>query len=101
MRWSVWRISGFTSIEVWTSEPCARENPIENRKITQGRHDHNAACQKCISDAGRPGSAKVEEIFIAQNLEKKYTKDQILEFYLNNIYYGNSYYGIGAAGRGC
>ncbi len=43
---------------------------------------------------------KVEEIFIAQNLEKKYTKDQILEFYLNNIYYGNGYYGIGAAGRG-
>lgn len=43
---------------------------------------------------------KVEEIFIAQNLEKKYTKDQILEFYLNNIYYGNGYYGIGAAGSG-
>ena len=42
----------------------------------------------------------MEEIFIAQNLEKKYTKDQILEFYLNNIYYGNGYYGIGAAGRG-
>ena len=42
----------------------------------------------------------MEEIFIAQNLEKKYTKDQILEFYLNNIYYGNGYYGIGAAGSG-
>ena len=23
-----------------------------------------------------------------------------MEFYLNNIYYGNGYYGIGAAGRG-
>ena len=29
---------------------------------------------------------KMEEIFIAKELEKKYSKDEILEFYLNNIY---------------
>lgn len=34
------------------------------------------------------------------DLEKKYTKDQILEFYLNNIYFSNGYYGVGAAARG-
>ncbi len=43
---------------------------------------------------------KVEEIFIAMALEKKYTKDEILEFYINNIYYSNGYYGIQAASRG-
>jgi penicillin-binding protein 1A len=43
---------------------------------------------------------KVKEIFIAWQLEKKYTKDEILEFYLNNIYYNNSYYGIQAAANG-
>lgn len=43
---------------------------------------------------------KVEEIFVAQELEKKFTKDQIMEFYLNNIYFGNGYYGIGTASRG-
>ena len=42
----------------------------------------------------------MEEIFIATELEKKYTKDEILEFYLNNIYFGNGYYGIQAASRG-
>ena len=36
---------------------------------------------------------KVKEIFVAWDLEKKYTKDQILEFYLNNIYFSNGYYG--------
>jgi len=43
---------------------------------------------------------KVEEIFIAWNLEAKYEKEDILEYYLNNIYFGNGYYGIGAASRG-
>lgn len=43
---------------------------------------------------------KVEEIFIAVGLENKYSKNQILEFYLNNIYFGNGYYGVEAAARG-
>lgn len=43
---------------------------------------------------------KVEEIFIAWKLEAKYSKDQIMEFYLNNIYFGNGYYGIQSASRG-
>lgn len=43
---------------------------------------------------------KIEEMFIARGLEKKYSKNQILEFYLNNIYFGNGYYGVEAAARG-
>lgn len=43
---------------------------------------------------------KIKEIFIAMDLEKKYTKDQILEFYLNSIYFMNGYYGIEAAAKG-
>lgn len=43
---------------------------------------------------------KVEEMYIATELENKYSKDQILEFYLNNIYFGNGYYGIQSAARG-
>lgn len=43
---------------------------------------------------------KVKEAFIALDLEKKYSKNQILEYYINNIYFGNGYYGIGSASRG-
>lgn len=43
---------------------------------------------------------KIKEIFISWELEKKYTKQQILEFYLNNIFFANGYYGIGAAAKG-
>ena len=44
-------------------------------------------------------SRKIEEIFIAIALEQKYTKEQILEFYLNNVYFANGYYGIQAASQ--
>lgn len=43
---------------------------------------------------------KIKEIFIAWELEKKYTKQEILEFYLNTIFFSNGYYGIGAAAKG-
>ena len=37
---------------------------------------------------------KVAELFVAYNLEKKYTKDEILELYVNVVYYGDGNYGI-------
>lgn len=43
---------------------------------------------------------KIKEIFVAMEIEKKYTKDQILEFYLNSIFFSNGYYGIEAAAKG-
>ena len=43
---------------------------------------------------------KVEEIFISIELEKKYSKEDIMEYYLNNIYFSNGYYGIQAASQG-
>jgi len=40
---------------------------------------------------------KVKEAIIATRLEKKYTKSQILEAYLNTVYFGNGAYGVEAA----
>lgn len=40
---------------------------------------------------------KLKEIILAQELDKRYTKDQILEIYLNENFYGNLAYGIEAA----
>lgn len=42
---------------------------------------------------------KFKEMLIAINLERHYTKDQILEMYLNRIYFGHGTYGVQAAAQ--
>jgi penicillin-binding protein 2A len=42
---------------------------------------------------------KVDEMFLSLGLERQFTKDQILELYLNQIYFGSGVYGIGAASQ--
>ena len=43
---------------------------------------------------------KAAEMFMAIELEKRYNKDEIFEFYINNIYYGSGYYNIYDAAMG-
>ena len=42
---------------------------------------------------------KFREALLAMAIERKFTKDQILELYLNKVYYGGGAYGIDAASR--
>lgn len=44
-------------------------------------------------------SRKVKEALLTLQLELNYSKDQLLELYLNQIYYGHSAYGIEAAAQ--
>lgn len=43
---------------------------------------------------------KVAEMFMAYNLENKLSKEEILELYINNIYYGSGYYSVKDASLG-
>ncbi len=43
---------------------------------------------------------KVAELFVAVELEEKYSKDEILEMYLNIIYFGDGYTGLKQASYG-
>ncbi len=47
----------------------------------------------------RTFSRKIQEAILALWLEHKYSKDQILELYLNRVYFGSGAYGIEAAAR--
>lgn len=43
---------------------------------------------------------KLAEMIVARRIERAFSKQQILELYLNQIYLGNGYYGVEAAARG-
>lgn len=74
---------------------------IQNGEVSQGGSTiTQQLARNVFLSHERTWERKMEEIFIATELEKKYSKDKILEFYLNNIYFGNGYYGIQAASRG-
>ncbi len=43
---------------------------------------------------------KVREAMLALRLEQRYSKERILQEYLNTVYFGDGYYGVEAAARG-
>jgi len=45
----------------------------------------------------KTASRKIREFVITLELERRYSKDQLLEFYLNQIPFGSNAYGVGAA----
>lgn len=56
--------------------------------------------QRTMARGGSRYERKVVEIFLAMRIEQKYDKQQILEFYINRVYFGRGFYGIRAASLG-
>lgn len=50
-----------------------------------------------LQDSSQSGVRKIKELILAIQIERRYSKDQILQIYLNEIPYGGTAYGIEAA----
>ena len=61
--------------------------------ITQQLARQNVGREKTLN-------RKLRELLFATQLEHHFTKDEILELYLNKVYFGNGLYGAEAASRG-
>ncbi|MGZ4147758.1 MAG: penicillin-binding protein, partial [Actinomycetota bacterium] len=70
-------------------------------RVTQGGSTITQQLVKnaVIENTQQTFARKFREAAIAMRMENRYTKDQILEMYLNDVYFGNSVYGIGTAAR--
>lgn len=75
---------------------------IENlraRKIVQGGSTiTQQLARNLLKDNSRTFSRKIRESFKAIQLENQYSKNEILDLYLNNVYFGKNLRGIRSAG---
>lgn len=58
---------------------------------------HQQLIKNLTGDDAYRVDRKIREIFRAINLNKNYTKEQVMEAYLNTVYYSNNCYGVQAA----
>jgi membrane peptidoglycan carboxypeptidase len=73
-----------------------------HHQITQGGSTISQQLVKQVFIGANPAPTlqrKLKEAVLAVELNRRYTKNQILEMYLNTIYYGEQTYGIEAAAR--
>jgi len=89
------------AIDYWGIMRAFRENLSKKAHGVQGGSTIEQQLAKhLIGDFSRTMDRKFLEAFVAIRLEQHLSKDQIMNYYLNRIYFGKGYFGVGAAARG-
>ncbi|MFZ4507491.1 MAG: transglycosylase domain-containing protein [Fimbriimonas sp.] len=71
---------------------------LQDRKMSQGGSTLTMQLAKRLySNSEKTFDRKLQDIAVAQAIERRKTKDQILLLYLNEVYFGEGAYGIAAA----
>ncbi|MCB1277758.1 transglycosylase domain-containing protein [Prosthecobacter sp.] len=79
---------------------AVKEN-VMAREVTQGASTiTQQLARQTFKLLERSYKRKILEAFIAQRIEKQFSKSEILELYLNRIFFGINFYGVQAASRG-
>ena len=76
---------------------------LNNLKVGKATYGGSTISQQLIRSSfltlDKTIRRKVKEIILTLELERRYSKDQILEFYLNQIPFGSNAYGVEAASQ--
>jgi len=74
---------------------------IKSKDLTEGGSTITQQISKNLYfSQAKHFTRKIAEIFVAQDIEKLYSKEEILEIYININFYGSGYYGIYDAAQG-
>ena len=72
---------------------------VKNRRVSATSTITQQLARNIFLTNNRSFGRKIKEAVLALALERKFTKNQILELYLNRVYFGGGAYGIDAASR--
>ena len=70
---------------------------IRGQEVQGGSTITQQLAKNALLTQERTIKRKIEEAFLARRIENKYTKDEILNMYLNQIYFGEGAYGVESA----
>jgi membrane peptidoglycan carboxypeptidase len=87
------------AIDLTSVARAAIENVRAGEVVQGGSTITQQLVKQTLLNSDQSITRKFEELALAQRVEQQYTKDQILELYLNNVFLGNNVYGIGTAAR--
>jgi 1A family penicillin-binding protein len=74
---------------------------LRHRRVTQGASTlTQQLARQSFLTLDKTWRRKIQELILAGRIESAYSKDKILELYLNKVYFGDGLYGVEAAARG-
>ncbi|HXH06276.1 MAG TPA: PBP1A family penicillin-binding protein [Vicinamibacterales bacterium] len=79
---------------------AALVNLREGRRAQGGSTITQQLARQSFLSRDKTFRRKLKEIILAARIEREYSKEQILELYLNKVYFGDGLYGAEAAARG-
>ncbi len=86
-------------VDLWGVGRAAVNNVLHMRGTQGGSTITQQLARNLFLTHERTITRKLKEIALAIEIERNYTKDQILELYFNQIYFGEGAYGVDAAAK--
>jgi penicillin-binding protein 1A len=86
-------------VDLWGVARAALTNMLKMRRAEGGSTITQQLARNLFLTHERTMTRKLKEIALAVRIERAYSKDQILQMYFNQIYFGEGAYGVEAAAK--
>src|SRR4051812_11091420 len=94
------RFFDHSGVDVIRIAAAALRNVRSGRRAQGGSTITQQLARQSFLTLDKTYRRKIKEAILAARIERQFTKNQILELYLNKVYFGDGFYGVEAAARG-